>query len=69
LRDAITLANTITATSGCPAGTGNDTIQFSVTATIALGSTLPQVTDNQLTINGPASPGIRIDGGKELQAI
>ena len=68
LRDAITAANTKTATSGCSAGSGNDTIQFSVTGTISLaghtgGGTLPQITDSLLTINGPASPGITIDGG------
>jgi hypothetical protein len=38
LRDAITAANTMTATSGCAAGTGNDTIQFRVTGTIPLAS-------------------------------
>ena len=63
LRDAITAANTKTATNGCTAGNGHDIIEFSVTGTIALASTLPEVTDNQLTINGPASPGITIDGG------
>jgi hypothetical protein len=65
LRDAITAANTKTATNGCTAGTGKDTIRFSVTGTILLASTLPQVTDLQLTINGPASPGITIDGGNK----
>src|SRR5215469_12055703 len=57
LRDAITAANTMTATHGCAAGTGNDTIEFSVTGTILLQSTLPEV-DCSLTINGPASSGI-----------
>jgi CSLREA domain-containing protein len=63
LRDAITAANTKTATNGCTAGTGNDTIRFSVTGTILLASTLPQVTDCRLTITGPPSPGITINGG------
>src|SRR6059058_967977 len=58
LRDAITAANTMTATNGCAAGTGNDTIQFSVTGTILLADSLPTVTDSLLNINGPASPGI-----------
>ena len=62
LRDAITAANTMTATNGCVAGTGHDTIDFSVTGTIFLGSTLPEVTDSLLAIIGPASPGIIIDG-------
>ena len=44
LRDAITAADTLTATNGCAAGTGNDTIQFSVSGTITLASTLPQIT-------------------------
>src|SRR5262249_20576296 len=64
LRDAITAANTQTATNGCIAGKGHDTIQFSVTGTITLASTLPEITDSQLTIKGPASPGITIDGGE-----
>jgi len=69
LRDAITAGNTKTATNGCTAGTGKDTIRFSVTGTIHLASTLPQVTDQQLTINGPASPGITIDGGQKVQVM
>jgi predicted outer membrane repeat protein len=63
LRDAITAANTMTATNGCAAGSGNDTITFRVTGTIKLASTLPEVTDSQLTITGPGAPGITIDGG------
>src|SRR5690348_1731169 len=69
LRDAITAANTMTATNGCAAGNGNDTIKFSVTGTILLASTLPEVTDSQLTINGPASPGITFDGGGKVQVM
>ena len=69
LRDAITAANTRAATNGCIAGTGNDTIQFSVTGTISLASKLPQVTDSRLAINGPASPGITIDGGGAVQVM
>src|SRR6516165_6805600 len=65
LRDAITAANTKTATNGCKAGTGKDAIRFSVTGTISLASTLPQITDKRLTITGPTSPGITIDGGTE----
>jgi CSLREA domain-containing protein len=69
LRDAITAANTKTATSGCPAGNGHDMIAFRVKGTILLGSTLPQVTDTQLTIKGPASPGITIDGGDQVRVM
>ena len=65
LRDAITAANTMTATNGCAAGSGNDTINFPprMTGTISLVSTLPQVTDSLLTVNGPAYRGITISGG------
>ena len=64
LRDAITAANTMTATNGCAAGSGNDTINFSprMTGTISLVSTLPEVTDSLVTINGPASRNITIVG-------
>lgn len=64
LRDAITAANTMTATNGCAAGSGSDTINFlpRITGTIALVGTLPEVTDNLLTINGPPSRAITISG-------
>ena len=65
LRDAITAANTKTATNGCAAGGRTDTINFlpRITGTVVLISTLPEVTDSLLTINGPASRGITISGG------
>jgi hypothetical protein len=69
LRDAINAANTRTATNGCAAGNGNDTIKFSVTGTILLTNTLPEITDSQLTINGPASPGITISGDGKVQVM
>jgi hypothetical protein len=69
LRDAITAANTMTATNGCTAGKGHDTIKFSVTGTIRLADTLPEITDSQLTINGPVSPGITISGGGKVQVM
>jgi hypothetical protein len=69
LRDAITAANTLTATNGCSAGTGNDRIRFRVSGTITLASTLPQVTDSKLTINGSASPGVTLDGGGGVQVM
>jgi hypothetical protein len=69
LRDAITAANTMTATNGCIAGKGHDTIVFSVTGTIKLTETLPEVTDSNLTINGPASPGITMYGGGVVQVM
>src|SRR5262249_45341367 len=69
LRDAITAPNTKTAVNGCVAGNGHDTIQFSVTRTITLAETLPQITNSLLSINGPASPGITIDGGDKVQVM
>ncbi len=67
LRDAITAANSQAAVNGCIAGSlNNDTIIFAggQTGTITLGSTLPQITDANLAIVGPASsPGITISGG------
>jgi hypothetical protein len=69
LHDAITAANTMTATNGCGAGNGHDTIKFRVTGTITLGSALPEVTDSQLTVTGPAAPGITIDGGNLFQVM
>jgi CSLREA domain-containing protein len=65
LRDAINAANDTPARgSTCTTrGSGNDAISFSVTGTITLGSTLPEVTDSQLIITGPVAPGVTIDGG------
>jgi len=59
LRDAITSANTDTATGDCPAGSGADLITFSVAGTIVLGGGLPQVTSD-LTIDGGGA--ISVDG-------
>jgi hypothetical protein len=69
LRDAITAANTQTATNGCAAGNGHDTINFRVTGTIRLTDTLPRITDAFLTINGPPSPGITISGAGKVPVI
>jgi predicted outer membrane repeat protein len=68
LRDAITASNTSAAVHGCVAGSGTDTIQFSVTGTITLGSALPPVTSSQ-TITGPAAPGIAISGNNAVQVF
>jgi hypothetical protein len=59
----------MTATNGCTAGKGHDTIKFTVTGTIKLADTLPEITDSQLTINGPLSPNITIDGGGAVQVM
>ncbi len=57
LADAITAANTDTATGGCSAGSGADTISLS--GSITLSTALPQIT-TALTINGN---GHTLDGG------
>lgn len=70
LRDAITAANTKAAVNGCTAGSGNDTIVFSLTGTITLDSTLPTIL-NTLTIQGPSAspPAISIDGADTYQVM
>jgi CSLREA domain-containing protein len=70
LRDAITAANTSTAINGCTAGTGDDTIVFSVTGTILLTATLPDIAET-LTIQGPATnpPAITISGQNSVQLM
>jgi predicted outer membrane repeat protein len=55
LRDAITAANTQVAVNGCAAGTGTDSITFSVSGTITLSSALPAIANaypGSLTIDG-----------------
>jgi fibronectin-binding autotransporter adhesin len=69
LRNAINAANAKTRVSGCAAGTGHDTITFSVTGTIALERALPKITASHLTIIGPSSGGITIDGGGEVPVM
>ena len=67
LRDAITAANKMTKTNGCAAGTGNDTIQFSVTGTLHLASTLPQVTDRRLQSTVQPRPASRLMAAKRYR--
>src|SRR5271156_4686352 len=69
LRDAITAANTKTATNNCVAGDGTDTIQFGVTGTITLSSELPAIANtspNSLTIDG-SGQAITLDGANTYQ--
>ena len=63
LREAINNANAKSDTTGgdCAAGTGNDTIAFSVSGTIAVASTLPSIA-NTVEIDGTGQT-IVIDGG------
>ena len=46
LREAMTAANTDAAVSDCPAGSGLDTVDFSVTGEIVLLSELPAINSN-----------------------
>src|SRR6202167_4658809 len=69
LSDAISAANGKTGVQGCAAGTGTDTIEFSVTGTITLTSSLPAITNtspNSLTIDG-SGQSITIDGAHSFQ--
>jgi CSLREA domain-containing protein len=68
LRDAITAANTQTATNNCVAGTGTDTIQFGVTGTITLSSTpaIANALPGNLTIDG-SGQAITLNGAKAYQ--
>src|SRR5579862_5868399 len=71
LRDAITAANTKTATNICIAGTGTDSILFSVSGTITLGSSLPSIANIQpdsLTIDG-SGQAITVDGAGAHQIL
>ena len=61
LWDAITAANTDTATNGCPAGSGADTITLGVN--ITLTASLPEIT-SEIIIEGA---GYDIDGNDQYQ--
>src|SRR5262245_64168358 len=61
LRQAILDAN---------ASAGADTITFSVSGTISLSSTLPDITDGAgLTIGGPGQKGITISGNNAVRVM
>ena len=61
LEDAVTAANEQAVVNGCAAGSGNDTIVFVVTGTIAISQGL--FPTGTLSIIGPVtSPGITISG-------
>jgi CSLREA domain-containing protein len=67
LRDAITAANSNTPVGGCNAGHGADTIAFSVSGQINLGSTLPAVL-RDLTIDG-SSQSIIVSGQGTVRVL
>jgi hypothetical protein len=69
LRDAMTAANSNIVVGGCPAGTpGSDTIGFSVTGTIVLGSMLPAIAED-LSIDGPGASNLTISGGDAVPVL
>ena len=70
LREAIQNANDNAATNAeCAAGSGADTITFSVSGTIPLSSTLPNITDvTGLTVDG-AGQTVTISGGHIVQVF
>lgn len=63
LREAILAANTDLPRNDCPAGSGPDRIVFTLAkgVTIALGSSLPTITDT-LLVRGPGADLLTIDG-------
>ncbi|MGD0075802.1 MAG: choice-of-anchor Q domain-containing protein, partial [Candidatus Binataceae bacterium] len=69
LREAINNANSKSDTTGgdCATGTGDDTIVFSVSGTITLGSTLPAI-QNNLTIDGNGQT-VTIDGANSYRVL
>ncbi len=66
LREAITAANNNAAYLGCTAGSGADLIDFSVTGTILLGSTLPSIS-GALSIIGPGAGSLTIDADEQYR--
>jgi CSLREA domain-containing protein len=67
LREAILAANTNSAVNECAAGSGTDTIQFSVNGTIVLGSALPDIT-TAMIIDG-SGHSITIDGNNGVRVF
>ncbi len=67
LREAIIAANTNAAHNGCNAGSGADTINFSVPGTITLTTELDSITET-LTINGNAG-GTTISGNNSYRVL
>jgi CSLREA domain-containing protein len=62
LREAITSANSDSASDACAIGDGADSIGFGVAGTIVLNSALPAITSD-VAIVGPAGDKVIIDGG------
>jgi CSLREA domain-containing protein len=67
LREAMTAANTNAAVDNCAAGSGADTIDFSVDGPITLGSTLPFI-DDDVTIDGTGHS-VAVSGGGTVRVL
>jgi CSLREA domain-containing protein len=71
IREAIQAANTNAAVDVCVAGAADptvDVIDFTVTGTIALASTLPSISE-VLTVDGPGPAGLTITGGGAVRVL
>ena len=69
LEDAVLAADTKLPQDGCIAGTGNDTIEFSVTGTINIDAKMTINTTDPVSINGPSVGGIIISGGNSKEIL
>jgi hypothetical protein len=67
LRDAVQAANTNLAVQGCAAGSGTDTINFSVTGTIPLAT--PIVISSAVTVSGPGPASLTLAPSATLSAL
>ncbi|MBX2813537.1 MAG: CSLREA domain-containing protein [Myxococcales bacterium] len=68
LREAIIAADSDSAYHECPAGSGTDTIEFSVTGTAFVNSVLPDITES-LIIKGPGFTKLILDGSSLYQLL
>jgi CSLREA domain-containing protein len=70
LREAIQAANTDSGVATCSAGSGVDTIGFSITGTIVLSSTLGELPiTSTLTISGPGASLLTVSGASAMRVI
>ena len=67
LRDALLAADSNAVVQGCAAGSGADTINFSVTGTISLATEL--TIDSDVTINGPGAANLKLAPSSTNRAI
>ena len=68
LHEAIFSAETNTAADACPAGSGDDVIQFSVTGTIVQTVALPSISSS-VTIQGPGISDLTVDASAVTNVV